>query len=103
LKPDAPDDAVEKLSKHLFVPLLEKLLADGTILEYEVDTEAIHTQAPGTFWVFYITPNAEGLDKTNAAIRELLKTNPLSGPAFDSMVDYSVHRDYLARTTATYK
>jgi hypothetical protein len=103
LKPDAPDDAVEKLSKNLFVPLLEKLLADGTLLEYEIDTEAVHTEAPGTFWIFYITQNAEGIDKTNAAVREAMKANPLGGPAFDSMVDFTAHRDYLARTSATYK
>jgi len=103
LKPDAPDDAVEKLSKNLIVPLMEKLLADGTIHEYEVDTEAIHTEAPGTFWIFYIAANAEGLDKANAALREYLKANPLGGPAFGSMVDFTPHRDYLARTNATYK
>jgi basic membrane lipoprotein Med (substrate-binding protein (PBP1-ABC) superfamily) len=47
LKADAPEDAVETLSKNLIVPLLEKMLADGVIHEYEVDTEAIHTEAPG--------------------------------------------------------
>jgi hypothetical protein len=103
LKADAPDDAVEMLSKSLVVPLMEKMLADGTIHEYEIDTEAIHTEAPGTFWIFYITANAEGLDKVNAALRDTLKANPLGGPAFNSMVDFSQHRDYLARTNATYK
>jgi len=103
LKPDAPEDALDTLSKSLIVPLLEKLLADGTIHEYEVDTEAIHTEAPGTFWIFYITANAEGLDKVNAALREALKANPLGGPAFDSMVDFAPHRDILVRTNATYK
>jgi hypothetical protein len=103
LRADAPDDAVETLSKNLIVPLLEKMLADGVIHEYEVDTEAIHTEAPGTFWIFYIAANAEGLDKVNAALRETMKSNPLRGPAFNSMVDFSAHRDELARTTATYK
>jgi len=103
LKPDAPNDAVETLSKSLLVPFFEKLLADGTIHEYEVDTEAIHTEAPGTFWVFYIAANAEGLDKVDAALRATLKANPLGGPAFGSMVDFTAHRDYLARTNATYK
>jgi hypothetical protein len=103
LKPNSPDEAVETLSKHMIVPLMEKLLADGTIHEYEVDTEAIHTQAPGTFWIFYLATNAEGLDKVNAALREAFKSNPLHGPAFDSMVDFTDHRDYLARTSATYK
>jgi hypothetical protein len=103
LKSSAPDDAIETLSKSLIVPLLEKMLADGTIHEYEIDTEAEHTQAPGTFWIFYIAANAEGIDKVNAAIRESLKVNALGGPAFGSMVDFTEHRDFLARTTATYK
>jgi len=103
LKPNAPDDAVETLSKNLFVPFFEKLLADGTIHEYEIDTEAIHAEAPGTFWIFYLAANGEGLDKVNAALLETLKSNPLRGPAFNSMVDFTVHRDNLVRTSATYK
>ena len=103
LKGDAPDDAVEMLSKNLIVPLLEKQLADGTLHEYEIDTEAIHSDAPGTFFIVYIAATAEGLDKVNAAIRDSLKASPLNGPAFGSMIDYNEHRDYLARTTATYK
>lgn len=103
LKADAPDDAVETISKNIVVPLLEKMLAEGAIHENEVDTEAIHSDAPGTFWIFYIAATPEGLDKVSAALREASKANPLRGPAFGSMVDYSAHRDYLARTNATYK
>jgi hypothetical protein len=103
VKPSAPDEAVETLSKGTIVPLLEKMLADGTIHEYEVDTEAIHTEAPGTFWIFYLAANAEALDKVNAAVRESFKSNPLGGPAWESLVDFADHRDYLARTSATYK
>jgi len=103
LKADAPNDAVETISKHLFVPMLEKLMADSALVEYEIDTEAIHTEDPGTFWVVIIATNADGLDKFNAAVRDLHKTNPLGGPAIGSMVDYTVHRDYLSSTNATYK
>jgi len=103
LKASAPDDAVETLSKNLIVPLMEKMLADGAIHEYEIDTEAIHTEAPGTFWIFYLAASAEGLDKVNTALRETLKSNPLDGPAFSSMIDFSEHRDFLARSSATYK
>lgn len=103
LKPDAPNDAVEKLSQNLFVPLLEKMLAEGAIHEYEIDTEAIHTETPDTFLIAYIAANAEGLDKVNAAVREVSKANPLGGPAMGSMVDFTPHRDYLSRTNATYK
>jgi len=103
LKADAPEGAVETLSKSLIVPLLEKQLADGSIHEYEIDTEAIHTEAPGMFLVVYIAANPEGLDKVNAAVLETLKASPLSGPAFGSMTDSAGHRDGLFRTNATYK
>lgn len=103
LKADAPDDAVAMLAKNFIVPVLEKQLADGTINEYEIDTEAIHTDAPGTFWIFYIAANADGLDKVSAAVHAAVKANPLALAAFDSVTDSSGHRDDLAMTTATYK
>jgi len=103
LKADAPDNAVELLSKSLMVPLMEKMLADGAIIEYEVDTEAIHTEAPGMFVLVFIAPSADGLDKVNAALQQAMRGNPLGGPALTSMVDYSAHRDILLRTNATYK
>ena len=103
LKPDAPNDAVDVLSKNLFVPFFEKLLAEGTIVEYEIDTEAIHTDNPAMFSAIYIVHNAEALDKVNAALQTLTKANPLGSPALGSMVDFSAHRDELVRTNATYK
>jgi hypothetical protein len=103
LKPDAPDDAVDVLAKSLVAPMLEKLLADGTIVEYEVDEQAIHTQAPGLFAIDFISPTAEGIDKFAAALRETVMKSPLAAPAFVSMVDWTKHRDLLSRTNATYK
>ncbi|MGB8537872.1 MAG: hypothetical protein WCD57_15735 [Acidobacteriaceae bacterium] len=103
VKPDAPQDAVDTLSKWLIVPLLEKLVADGTLREYEVDTQAVHTEAPGTFVIVYLAANAEGLDKVNAALKEAIMSNPLGGVAFGSMVDMSAHHDGVDRSNATYK
>jgi hypothetical protein len=103
LKPDAPNNAVETVSKSFIVPFFEKLLADGTLHEYEVDTQAIHTESPSMFYLFYIASSAEALDKVNAALDKALKGNPLTGPAFASLVDFSGHRDDLAHTNATYK
>ncbi len=103
LKPNAPDDAVDILSKTVFEPVLEKLLADGAIVEYEIDEEAIHTEDPNTFWVFYVAPNADGIDKVNAAIRGAVKANPLLSPSIDSMVDWTPHRDSLDVSSVTFK
>lgn len=103
LKPGAPDEAVEMLSKRLIVPLLEKLFADGTLREYEIDTQEIHTEAPGMFVVVYLAATADGLDKVNAALREAMGSDPLGGVAFGSMVDDSAHHDNLDRSNATYK
>jgi hypothetical protein len=85
------------------VPLLEKLLADGAIVEYEIDEETIHTESPDMFFVYILAPTAEGLDKFNEAVREGVKNNRLIGPAFGSMVDFPMHRDQLLRANATYK
>ena len=103
LKAHAPDDAVETLSKHLVAPLLEKMLTDGAILEYEIDTQAIHSEDPNSFAIVYVAAAGEGIDKVNAGIRETLKASPLDEPAFGSMVDYSAHRDELTRTNGVYK
>jgi len=103
LKADAPEDALDTLAKTAIVPMMEKLLSNGTIAEYEIDQESIHTSAPGLFFIFYLTPTADGLDKASKALQDTLKANPLIGPAFDSVVDFTAHRDYLDRTTATYK
>ncbi|HUK25396.1 MAG TPA: hypothetical protein VLV49_12510 [Terriglobales bacterium] len=103
LKEDAPDHAVSLLSKNLIVPLLEKLLADGTLHEYEIDTQELHTQAPGVFFIVYVASAPEGIDKVDAAIEASLKANPLGGPAFSSMVDFSAHRDELLLTNGAFK
>lgn len=103
LKPDAPDDALDTLSKNLIAPLLEKELAAGTIAEYEIDTQAIHTDNPGGFTIIYVATNAEGLDKVAANVEQAIKSNPLAASAFGSATKSSAHRDELIRTTAVYK
>jgi len=57
LKADAPDEAVESISKKLHRAADGELLADGAIAQYEVDEEAIHTESPDGFWVEYISPD----------------------------------------------
>jgi hypothetical protein len=103
LKADAPDDAVDQLSKSFIVPLLEKQLADGTIVEYEIDVPAVHTSAPGTFAIVWVSPNADGIDKVGAAIRASREGQALSSAAFLSMVEYKTHRDELNKGNGVFK
>lgn len=103
LRKDAPDDAVETIAKNLVVPILEKELAAGTIIEYEIDEQFIHTSAPGTFSIVWVCPNGESIDKAYSAVREGMKAQPLGGPAFSSMVDSSAHRDELTRGSGIFK
>jgi hypothetical protein len=103
LKADAPDDAVEVLGKGLIVPVLEKLQAEGAVSAWQVAQQALHTEDPDLFFVFYICPTAEGLDKVNAAIAQAVGANSLASPAFGSMVDMSVHRDQLSRGDSVLK
>jgi hypothetical protein len=103
LKDDAPDDAVDMIAKSLVVPVMEKLLADGTLVEYEIDTEAVHTESPNMFWIVYLANNADGVDKVGAAVRDAVKANGMGYQAFGSMIDWNAHRDYLSRSNATYK
>jgi hypothetical protein len=95
LKPDAPDDGVRRLSS-LLVPLFEKLLADGTIVEYEIDRQPVHNTDSLPQFVF-LTPSAEYLDKLNSAIDAAIDENPLIGLALASMTANWV------RVNATYK
>jgi hypothetical protein len=103
LKEDAPNDAVDTIAKNVMGPIMEKLLADGTIHEWEIDVESVHTRAPGTFWIFYLCSSPDGMDKVGQAIRDAVKANPLIVPSFDSMINFNEHRDYLTRTNAVYK
>jgi hypothetical protein len=102
-KQDAPENALDYVSQNFVVPLMEKMLADGTVLEYEVDTMAVHTEDPGSFWIAYTTANPEGLDTVEKAIRTSMRSQALAGPAFDSMVDYKGHRDDLIKGDGAYK
>ena len=105
LKPDAPDpdDAVRALSS-FYVPVFEKMLADGAIVEYEIDREMIHTADSRAQICFsFVMPSAEGLDKFRAALGAALDANSLIAPAFGSMmVNFTPQADFV-RVNATYK
>lgn len=95
LKHDAPDNALTVISGEIVAPLLEQLVADGTILEYEIDTQAVHTSAPGTFWIITVVQDPANLDKIDDAIRATIKAHPAEGVTFDSLTSSKAHRDEM--------
>jgi hypothetical protein len=105
LRPDAPDpdDAIRALSS-FYVPVFEKMLADGIIVEYEISREMIHTADSRAQVVYsFVMPSAEGLDKFRAALGDALDKNSLIGPAFGSMMVIFTPQADFVRVNATYK
>jgi len=103
IKPDAPADVVDQLSKNFFAPVLEKMLADGAIFEWETDTYADPKDSPGTFLIAYLSAKAEDLEKANKAVQERLKSNLPNAPALDSLIDVKASSDVVVRSHAVYK
>lgn len=85
-------------------PVYEKLLADGVIAFYELDSEYVIENAPGRVFSVVGTRDAEGMDKVRAAINDLVEKNPA---ALSGLVSSSVpnsRNDFLGRiTTMTHK
>jgi hypothetical protein len=93
------DDPDGKILKSTMVAVLEKLLADGALHFYTIDEENVHSEDPGTTFVVFVANGAEGLDKFNAAIRDMAKSNPTGLVAYRTLVDAHGHRDTLAHVT----
>jgi hypothetical protein len=93
-----------KIMKATMVALLEKLLADGALHNYQIDFETVHSADPGMMFVAIVTNGGEGVDKFYAALDEAEKSNPAGWAGLDSTIDEAGHRDFLARvSTMTHK
>ena len=80
----------------------EKMLADGIIVEYEIDREMVHTtDSRAQIHFSFVMPNAEALDKFQDALGVAIDQNSLIGPAFASMT-VNEHFDFV-KVNATFK
>lgn len=91
------NDPEGKIQRATMVGILEKLFQDGALHFYTIDEETIHSDDPGMTFVVLVTNGAEGLDKFNAAVSEMRKSNPAALAAYGTLVDGHGHRDSLAR------
>ena len=103
IRPDAPADTEDQLSKNFFGPVLEKMLADGAIFEWETDIYADPKDSPGTFLIAYLSEKSEDLEKAHKAVQERLKSRLPNGPVLDSLIDVKTINDVVVRSYAVYK
>lgn len=89
--------AYTELMKNSIVPVFEKLMADGVVTAYGMDSEDFHTQKIGRVTFYFTTADASGFDKASKALDEAFDKNPAITAAMQSMVDREGHRDFLDR------
>jgi hypothetical protein len=92
-------EAFRNLLKSRFVPILEKLLADGVLISYGVNTEDFHKLPPGYYEVVFTTPDASGVDKVTQAFEAAFSKDTELGPAMRALTTTETHRDFLLRVT----
>jgi hypothetical protein len=90
------NDPDGKIQRATMVGILEKLFADGALHSYTIDEEVVHSEDPGTTYVVFVANGAEGLDKFDAALAEIRKSNPVALAAYGTLIDSHGHRDTLA-------
>lgn len=91
--------AYVSLVKSAVVPVFDKLVADGTVTAYSMDTEDFHTGNLGRVTFVFATPDAAAFDKASKAMDDAFDNNPSLSAAMMSMVDREGHRDFLDRVT----
>jgi len=85
-----------KIMKSIMVPALEKLLAEGALHSYQIAEETVHSSDPNVFHVAIVANGAEGIDRFNAALDTMEKSNPAGMAGFGSLLESHGHRDFLA-------
>lgn len=86
-----------ELEKSVFVPMMEKLLAEGSITSYGLLREDYHQGKLGTVFEYFTVPDAASLDKANKAFDDAFGNNPAVGDAFRALTERDGHRDFLTR------
>jgi len=100
-KPGRMDDFIALFNKY-HKPVFDKLVADGVIYGYELDTEAVETMEPGTMWGLVIMPDLAAEDKLEAAFSAAMKSLPAADRStmekqlMDS-IEFASHRERMAR------
>jgi hypothetical protein len=92
-----------ELYKKYTAPVLDGLVADGTIYGYGLDREDFHTEAPQWRFIWIVVPNLAAFDKVDAAFeaaREELSRaeRSIMENQFREKTEPGEHRDYFFRS-----
>jgi hypothetical protein len=84
------------------MPVMERMLEEGTILGYGVDAEYVHTENMNVRFGWVMYPNAQAIDKLNEAFQaDRKKYSPDEVKAvmasFSEITDVDAHRDGMDR------
>jgi hypothetical protein len=93
-------DALQAHFKKAIQPLLDTMVADGTILMYNFDEEDIHTSKPGGYNLALLFPTGDAIDKFFAALEDSEKSNPAVGQVIDALTVSEEHRDSFDKVTS---
>ena len=87
--------AFEALTKSEIVPIFDKLVADGSVISYSLDTQDYHSNKPGMVDFVFTVPDAASLDKADDAIEAAIGKDESLGPALRALTESDAHRDFL--------
>jgi len=102
LKADAPEKTYSLIAKTVVAPVLEKLFTEGALAEYSICAEDFQSGPARGFWVEWIAPNADAVDKVNAAWRDALEKSATLDFSM-GYIDWDAARDYIYHVDATLK
>ncbi|HVA18128.1 MAG TPA: hypothetical protein VMV59_10510 [Candidatus Dormibacteraeota bacterium] len=98
IKPGHVEDWSQNFKTYM-APELDKLVEDGTLAGYQLDTQLVHEGDTNTLDYAFVTTHADGIDKVQAMIRQVEEKNPAIGGSFDSWEQDKGHSDSIALVT----
>lgn len=98
-RPGQGDAFVDHMKKYI-LPMVDAGVADGSILMYNFDTEDIHSDGPGAYFLAILYSNGDAMDKFFARLAANGKDNPAVGEVISNLTVAEAHRDTLAKVTS---
>ncbi|MBK5292525.1 MAG: hypothetical protein JJE04_12725 [Acidobacteriia bacterium] len=97
VKPDKITQWVQ-LTQKVYVPTLDKLLAEGTLLAYGVDTDILHRADEPNASAWFAVPNYAAYQKVEEAVAKAQAANAGYMVGLREMMDDDDHFDLLLRS-----